>query len=281
MLGKQRTGSVVCPSCNRLVGRSEPRCPFCGRPAPGMFGMGSSLRQLESALSLWPLIGWICGAIFIATLATDPRGPFAGVGGFFQPGNERLVAFGASGAIPVFQYGRWWTVLSANWLHGNLLHIGMNMLFLRQVAPAVEDLYGTGRAWIIYTVSGALGFAASTASFFMPGFIGALMGRGGFTVGASAALFGLLGALLHYSRRGGSRALGQMVWTCVIANVAFGLLFRGIDNWAHLGGFAGGWLISYWLDPLKPERPEHLIAGALGLLVNLGAVVVSLLTWNP
>ena len=238
--------------------------------------MGSSLRQLESALSLWPLIGWICGAIFIATLATDPRGPFAGVGGFFQPSNERLIAFGASGAVPVFQAGRWWTVLSANWLHGNLLHIGMNMLFLRQVAPAVEELYGTGRAWIIYIVSGATGFAASTLSVFLP----ILGSRGGFTVGASAALFGLLGALLHYSRRGGSRALGQMVWTSVVANIAFGLLFPGIDNWAHLGGFAGGWLISYWLDPLKPERVDHLIAGALGLFASLGAVVWSLVTWR-
>lgn len=279
--GKQRTGSVVCPSCGRLVGRGEPRCPFCGRPAPAMFGLGGSLRKLESALSLWPLIGWICGAIFIAMLVTDPRGPFAGMSGFFAPSEDRQYAFGASGIRPVFQYGRWWTILSANWLHGNLLHIGMNMLFLRQIAPAVEQLYGTGRAWIIYTVSGALGFAVSTASVFMPGFIAMVMGRGGFTVGASAALFGLLGALLHYSRRGGSRALGQMVWTCVIANVAFGLLFRGIDNWAHLGGFAGGWLLSFWLDPLKPERPEHLIAGALGLLVSLGAVVVSVITWNP
>ena len=277
MLGKQRTGSVVCPSCNRLVGRSEPRCPFCGRPAPGMFGMGSTLRQHESALSLWPLIGWICGAIFIATLATDPAGPFAGIGGFFQPSSDRLRAFGASGAVPVFRDGRWWTVLSANWLHGNLLHIGMNMLFLRQVAPAVEQLYGTGRAWIIYIVSGATGFAASTLSVFLP----ILGSRGGFTVGASAALFGLLGALLHYSRRGGSRALGQMVWTSVVANIAFGLLFPGIDNWAHLGGFAGGWLISYWLDPLKPERPEHLIAGALGLFASLGAVVWSLVAWPP
>src|ERR1041384_6548116 len=113
--------------------------------------------------------------------------------GFFGPSPERLVAFGASGALPVFQYGRWWTMLSANWLHGNLLHIGMNMLGLRQLAPAVEELYGTGRAWIIYIVSGTIGFAASTASIFMPGFIGKLMGGGGFTIGAPGAPMGLLG----------------------------------------------------------------------------------------
>jgi rhomboid protease GluP len=280
MLGRQRTGSVVCPSCNRLVGASEPRCPFCGRPAPGMFGLSGPLRQLESALALWPLVAWICGALFIATLATDPRGPMAALNGFFTPSPERLFAFGASGAVPVFRAGRWWTVLSANWLHGNLIHIGMNLLWLRQIAPAVEDLYGTGRAWIIYVVSGATGFAMSTLSIFLPGFVRTLMGSGGFTIGASAALFGLLGALLHYSRRGGSRALGRTVWTWAIANFAFGLLFPGIDNWAHLGGFAGGWLLSYWLDPLKPQRVEHVIAGAVALFASLGAVVWSLVTWR-
>ena len=246
-----------------------------------MFGLGSSLRQLESALSLWPLVGWICGAIFIATLVTNPEGPMAAMNGFFAPTSERLIAFGASGAIPVFRFGRWWTVLSAGWLHGNLLHIGMNVYGLWQIAPLVEHLYGTGRAWIIYVVSGAMGFAASSASVFMPRFVGALMGGGGgFTVGASAALFGLLGALVHYSRRGGSRALGQMVWTWAIASFAFGLFFPGIDNWAHLGGFAGGWLLSFWLDPMKPERVDHLIGGLLGLVASLGAVIWSLVTWR-
>jgi rhomboid protease GluP len=246
-----------------------------------MFGLGSSLRKLESALSLWPLIGWICGAIYIAALATDPRGPMAGASGLLAPSNERLVAFGASGAYPFFELGRWWTLLSANWLHANLLHIGMNMLGLRNIAPAVEQLYGTGRAWIIYTVSGVIGFAASTASVFMPGFVRLVMGGGGgITIGASAALFGLLGALLHYSRRGGSRALGQMVWPWAIANLVFGLVVRGVDNWAHLGGFAGGWLLSYWLDPLKPERIDHLIGAVLCLAASAGAVVVSLVTWR-
>src|SRR5262245_9767550 len=108
--GRPRSGSVVCPGCNRLVGASEPRCPFCGRSAPGMFGLGGSLRKLERVLSLWPLIGWACGALYLATLATNPNGPLAG-GGLLGPTADRLLAFGASGATPVFGHGRWWTVL--------------------------------------------------------------------------------------------------------------------------------------------------------------------------
>jgi rhomboid protease GluP len=246
-----------------------------------MLGMTSALRALRESLALWPLLGWVCGALYIATLITDPDGMRAGAGlSLFAPSGERLLAFGASGARPVLLMHRWWTLFSAGWLHGDLIHIGMNMLWLRQLAPAVEELYGTGRAWVIYVLSGAAGFAASSLSAFAPWYLGWL-GRPGTTVGASAALFGLLGALLHYSRRGGSRALGQTVWTWAIAAFVFGLLpgFR-IDNWAHLGGFIGGWLLSYWLDPLRPERLDHLVAAVLCLLASAGAVIWSLATWR-
>ena len=51
----------------------------------------------------------------------------------------------------------------------------------------------------------------------------------------------------------------------------FGFIIPGIDNWAHLGGFAGGWLSAKWLDPLKPERADHV-------LVALACLVLSLLS---
>ncbi len=244
-----------------------------------MFGLGGSLRKLESVLGLWPLVGWACGALYIATLATDPQGLTPS--GLFSVNNERLLAFGASGILPVFRFGRWWTVLSAGWLHANLLHIAFNVYGLWQIAPAIEKIYGTGRSWIIYTLSGATGFALSSLSVFVPGCVGRVLGYGGTTVGASAALFGLLGALLHYSRRTGMRALGQMVWSWALPMFVFGLMpGLHIDNWAHLGGFAGGWLLSYLLDPLKPERLDHLIGGVLCLLASAGAIVWSIVTYT-
>jgi rhomboid protease GluP len=277
--GRRRTGSVVCPSCNRLVGASEPRCPFCGRAAPGMFGLTGTLRKVESALALWPLVGWVCGALYIAALATDPQG--LAPSGLFSPNDERLLAFGASGIQPVFRFGRWWTVLSAGWLHANLLHIVLNVYGLWQIAPAIERIYGTGRGWVIYTLSGAMGFAFSALSVFVPGCLGRVLGHGDTTVGASAALFGLLGALLHYSRRSGMRSVGQLVWSWALPMAVFGLLpGLHIDNWAHLGGFTGGWLLSYWLDPLKEERLDHLLAATLCILASAGAIVWSLVTWR-
>ena len=79
-----------------------------------------------------------------------------------SPGHEAIRLFGASGAIPVFVDGRWWTVLSAAWLHGGLLHIFMNMMWMRQLLPAVERVYGVGRLVIIYTISAIVGFALTS-----------------------------------------------------------------------------------------------------------------------
>lgn len=275
-----RQGSVVCPGCGRLVGAAESRCPFCGRPAPAMFGLTALVRKLGLRMGLWPLVAGGCGLLYIAAIAVDPRGITGGGGGllgFMAPTTDSLIAFGASGPVPVLRMGRWWTVLSAGWLHANLLHIGMNLWCLRLVAPAIEQLYGTGRSIIIYTVSGVVGFLASSFSPFIP-LLQMVLGHGSLTVGASAAFFGLLGALVHYSRRGGNRAMGQQVWTWAIAMFIFGILVPGVDNWAHLGGFAGGWLLSFWLDPLKPERVDHVIAAALCVVASLGAVVWSLVT---
>jgi rhomboid protease GluP len=69
-----------------------------------------------------------------------------------------LFLFGASGAVPVFQYGRVWTVLSAAWLHAGILHILFNMMAVRQLAPMTTELYGPGRMVIIYTAGAVVGF---------------------------------------------------------------------------------------------------------------------------
>jgi rhomboid protease GluP len=173
-------------------------------------------------------------------------------------------SLGASGSVPVFGLGWWWTIFSASWLHGSLLHILFNMLWVRQLAPATERLFGPGRMMLIYLVSGAAGFALSTV-FGSP-----------LTLGASAAIFGLLGALVRYGRRTGSNAIGRQAWTWAGMLFIFGLLMPGIDNFAHFGGFVGGYLIAVWLDTLKPEKTDHLVGALIGLLVSAMAVGASL-----
>jgi rhomboid protease GluP len=176
----------------------------------------------------------------------------------------------------VFVQGRWWTVLTAGWLHGGALHILFNMMVFRQLAPAIADIYGGPRLVIIYTVSSACGFLLSSlAGAFMPRV--PILGGAAFTLGASAAILGLLGALVHYGGRGGSSLVKSQATSYAISIFIFGLLMPGIDNWAHAGGFVGGYLVSAWLDPLKPSRLNHLIGALACLLATAVAMLASIL----
>jgi rhomboid protease GluP len=199
---------------------------------------------------------------------------------FLSPSTRSLFLFGSSGAVPVFGFHRWWTILSAAWLHAGVLHILFNMMWVRDLAPAVARLYGPGRAVVIYTVSAASGFAASSLMGAVP-LLPRFLSGAGFTVGASAPIFGLVGALLYYGRRGGSSMISQQAKGLAMTMLLFGFVMPGIDNWAHLGGLGGGWVASRVLDPLKPERGDHVLLAGLCLLLTLASLVASVVTGLP
>jgi len=275
MLNRQRSGSVVCPSCGRLVGVAEAKCPFCGQASPGMFGFISVVRKLSRDLGVVEIIIGGCVLLYLLTLVTDMQNIRAGgFLGFLAPSQESLLRFGASGAAPVFGVGRWWTVLSAGWLHGGAIHILFNMMWVRNLAPVCVAIYGPSRTILLYTASSVLGFVLSTLSVFSP-----IFRQAGITVGASAAVFGLLGATVYAGRRGIASSIGQQAWMYAILLFAFGLVFPGVDNWAHLGGFLGGFFGARLLDPMKPERPDHMIAALLSLLATAVAVIASVVHW--
>ncbi|MEE2629189.1 MAG: rhomboid family intramembrane serine protease, partial [Candidatus Latescibacterota bacterium] len=79
---------------------------------------------------------------------------------FLAPSPDSSFKVGMTGAYPVFGFGRWWTLITAIYLHGSLLHIGFNMMWVRQLGPVVEDLYGPMRLFVIFTVAGFTGFLA-------------------------------------------------------------------------------------------------------------------------
>jgi rhomboid protease GluP len=187
-----------------------------------------------------------------------------------------MFLFGASGALPVFQFSRWWTVISAGWLHAGLMHIFFNMWAVRQLAPATADLYGPGRMVIIYVAGGIAGFMLSSfAGEFIPPLL--ILRGGQFTVGASASISGLIGAILAYGHRSGSGMARSYAMSNVMMLLIMGFFIPGIDNYAHLGGFGGGYLVARYLDPLKPERIDHL-AIAVGLLaVSILSMIASVI----
>lgn len=260
-----------------LVGVNDERCYNCNRRHPGLWGFAPLLRSLGHDMGFVPFVIGACVVLYALTLLAS--GGNIGMGGLFSlfaPSRQSLFLFGASGAVPVFVAGRWWTVLSAAWLHGGALHILFNMMWVRQLAPATADLYGPGRMVIIYTVAGVAGFAlSSVAGAYVPPLL--LLRGGQFTVGASASIFGLLGALVYYGRRSGSRMVGSQALSYALTLGVFGFLMPGVDNYAHAGGFGGGYLAARLLDPLTPERIDHIGIAVACLAVSILSVVASIL----
>jgi rhomboid protease GluP len=187
-----------------------------------------------------------------------------GMMSFLMPSNKALQLFGESGAYPVFVFGWWWTLLTAGWLHANFLHILFNMMWVRDLGTAMVDLIGAPRTIIIYVVSGVCGFLLSSAMPFVPLPIPFFHGAG-YTVGASASVLGLLGALLHYGRKSGSHLIHSQALNWVVILFVMGIIMPGVDNTAHAGGFLGGYAMSAFFNPLKREKGDHLLI-ALGLL---------------
>jgi rhomboid protease GluP len=281
MFKRQTSGSVVCVSCGYLVGVNDDKCYHCGRRNPGLWGFAPALRSLGQDLGFVPVVTALSVLAFVASLLWS--GGRFGMDGLnmLSPPCSAIVQLGASGALPVFFLDRWWTVLSASWLHGGLLHIFLNLYWVRQLGPAVAELYGPGRMVIVYTVAGITGFLASSFAgyylYFMPDLLrGAVV-----TVGASASIFGLLGALVYYGQRSGSSVVHSQALTYAAVMFVMGLVMAGTDNYAHAGGFAGGWLAARLLDPLKPERINHMLIGLICLVLSFVSIVVSILVPVP
>jgi rhomboid protease GluP len=265
MLERQKNGSVVCTSCGSLVGVQDDRCFRCGRWNPGLWGFAPALRRLGQDLGFTAIVIWGCLGLYVASLLVDQEGiRGSGLMSFLAPSRRSLFVFGAAGALPVFEGGRWWTVLSAAWLHGSLLHIAFNMMWVRDLAPVTAAVYGPGRAVLIYTVSAVTGFALSSLWV-------------GLTVGASAPIFGLLGALVLSGRRGVATQVSRQAWFYAVVLFALGFLMPGVDNTAHFGGFVGGFVVAWILDPMRPERLEHLLMALLCIVLTPVSILVSLL----
>ena len=284
MFKRQRTGSVVCASCGSLVGVNDEKCYNCGRRNPGLWGFAPVLRGLGNDFGFVALIVYGSAALYILGLVLTLLlgGPQAIMGGgspfgLLSAAGAVNLFLGASGANPVFNGGMWWTLLSAGWLHSGIMHIFFNMMWVRNLGPAMADIYGGPRMVIIYTLASIAGFLLSSVAYLfgIPRF-GAFQ-----TVGASAPVFGLLGALVHYGRRSGSSMIYAEARSYAIGMVIFGLLMPGIDNAAHVGGFAGGYLASLWLDPLKPERVNHMVGALACLLATALAIIASMLRVGP
>lgn len=189
----------------------------------------------------------------------------------FAPGPEDLLRWGASYG-PYDLADGWWRLFSSMFVHIGVIHIALNMYCLASLGPIAETIFGSARFLALYILSGVAGAIASAGVH--PDIVSA---------GASGAIFGVAGALaavIYVSRNPVmQRARGRLskagIGTFVIYNLIYGTADAGIDNAAHVGGLAAGFLMGLTLPVGRQStaEPEPPLRAGLVLLATAVALV--------
>jgi membrane associated rhomboid family serine protease len=168
---------------------------------------------------------------------------------------------------PQLHSGGWYRLVTTMFLHASVLHIAFNMFALWAIGRPVEQYLGTARYIGLYFVSGLAGSA------------GALVQTPGVTVGASGAIFGILGAMLIIEWQITGRLAGTAM-TLIVINLVFSFAVPGISWGGHVGGLIGGILVmlayAHWGDRGRAQYGQLGLGGALGLVaVAAGSIAVA------
>ena len=229
----------MCPNCRAFISTKDKVCPYCEvklgprvvdrrHPSDLLGGLIPAARFTTVVILMINFGLYVVTAVFSMKAGNAQA--------FMALDGRTLVIFGAKHGLLVLGHGEWWRLVTAGFLHGGLFHILMNSWVLFDLGTTVEHFYGTRRMLVIYFVSTVTGFLLS--SFWNPGI----------SVGASAALFGLIGAMIALGIRDRTSlgaAIKSMFIRWALYGLIFGLLFPMIDNAAHIGGLAGGFVVGY------------------------------------
>jgi len=276
----------LCPACGTLVGSTATRCHQCG--ASMTFSLAAASKSLSRLLpttspATYAILTLSCilyGFSLLWTIrlsglqapAGGGIGALLGLGGIDGGVLQRL---GASLPLPI-NLQQPWRFVAAVFLHGSIMHIVFNMWVLMDIGPQIEELYGSARFLFIYVVTGIGGYLVS--SFFFK-----------FSVGGSGALLGLIGVLLAITtgrKSAGMQMLRSQIIRWLIYIAVWGFLFPGIDNFAHAGGLATGFVLGKIMVDRAPVSPEErkraqLLGWASALVVIVSFAMVVFLNLRP
>jgi rhomboid protease GluP len=263
--------SMLCPNCRRIISVDEARCPHCGMSAPGSRWKNNPFtRGWAEDDRLIRAIIFTNIAMFVFSLIISRGDLASGINPLrmLAPSRHSFDLLGATGTWMIRKIG-WWTLVSANYLHAGLLHIFFNMMAFYQIAPLTTRIFGVYRFFTIYTLSGVGGFLVSC-----------LMGTP-ITVGASAALCGLIGAAIYYGKsRGGifGESIYRQIGGWAIGIILFGFFIPQINNAAHIGGMICGALTAMLLGYTERSRETmaHRSLAALCMLMTLLILLLAL-----
>lgn len=285
----------VCRNCGALVGAGEPSCAQCGAPlAPASIGREAHhLRYDREAIRFARAILtrpatftfiFIIANVFLFLLTVFAAGGANDELRF----NATLIAYGAK-LNSLIQQGQWWRYVTPIFLHGGFAHLLMNMYGLWILGPYVERLYGSAKFVVFWVLTGIAGVVASYLTVRPELHAGGPIGRFLFkaedaaSVGASGALFGLIGVLFvfgikfrHELPEGFKRAFGTGMLPTILLNIFIGYVFPFIDNAAHMGGLVAGALLALFVGYKRPhERAGVAIFWHVLQIAALGLVAAS------
>ncbi len=228
----------MCPHCRAFITTADRVCPYCdSQVGPRAIDvrhpsdiLGGFIPHARFTTSIILLIN--CG-LFAVTLALSmgaaPSNALMGIDG------QTLYRLGAKWRV--FETGQWWRLVTAGFLHGGILHILMNSWVLFDVGAQVEEVFGAARMVAIYFAGSVFGFLLSS------------MWSDSLSVGASAGIMGLIGAMIALGVRNranpAAAAVRGMYVRWVIYMLVIGFLVPFIDQAAHIGGLAGGFAVAY------------------------------------
>jgi rhomboid protease GluP len=224
----------MCPNCRAFITTDDRVCPYCDvrqepkrvdrGPSSGGTMLGGLIPQAHFTTVI---ILTINVGLYLAMMI------YSG-GGLGSIDGRTLIQFGAK-LREAIAAGQWWRLVTAGFLHLNLLHIIMNMWVLLDLGAQVEEFFGTARYIVFYFAATVCGFYASAV--IMPGL----------SAGASAGLFGLIGAMIglgfkdRYGIGGMMRGM-YIRWAIYVTIIG---IFLGADHAAHIGGGLAGFILAY------------------------------------
>ena len=255
----------MCPHCRAFITDKDRTCPYCNEAVGPRYAerMGASVIGgfIPHARFNTILILVINLGLFLATLALGIK---AGSNNPMGVDPRVLYELGAKVGL-LYLHGEWWRLVTAGFLHGGVFHILMNSWVLFDLGAQVEEIYGGNRMWVIYFCANFTGFLLS--AWWNPTI----------SIGASAGLCGLIGAMIalgvrHRSPMGDAIKGMYIRWAVYI--LLMGMLpFFNIDNAAHVGGLVGGFGLGYIAgQPGRHASTETMWKVACWLCILLTAV---------
>ena len=242
--------AVLCHNCRQLMNKDSQKCPNCGAKNFRVFHFFDQHKKMNVS-SL--LVGCNVGIFILSLLITSKYSEFSPFGflHFFSPSSAFLQILGCADPGRFFQ-GSYWVLISSAFLHAGILHITFNMIWLKELYPINEKVFGMLGTFFIYIFSGVGGSLCAVIFGDSP------------VVGASGAIFGLLTAYIasaQYSQDLWHRFFSKRYLKIGLIVLVIGFLTPGVSNLAHLGGaffgYVAGKLFAFY-------RPGLLIRGFLG-----------------